>query len=108
MYRGDHRRADREQQFRFPDFSCPLPACRGEGGRCPGAAGRQTPSRLSQVAGTGPSDDCSKGMTKRSPPKRSKAKTPHGRPGAKADQDDMNQATTTDFEREDMGVASKE
>jgi hypothetical protein len=47
-------------------------------------------------------------MTKRSPVKHSKAKTPHSRPGAKPGEEDMNQATTSDFEREEMGIAPKE
>jgi hypothetical protein len=42
------------------------------------------------------------------PTKRSKAKTPRGRPGAKPAGGEMNQATTSDFEREDLGIAPKE
>jgi hypothetical protein len=47
-------------------------------------------------------------MKKQSPAKHSKARTPHGRPGAKSGQNSMNQATTSDFEREEMGIAPKE
>ena len=45
---------------------------------------------------------------KKASSKRSNAKTPRGRPGAKDDAGEMNQATTADFEREDMGIAPKE
>lgn len=42
-------------------------------------------------------------------PKRSRTvNTPRGRPGSKASADAMNQATTAEFDREDMGVAPKE
>jgi hypothetical protein len=44
---------------------------------------------------------------KQRPAKHSKAKLPKGRRTGSAD-DDMNQATTRDFEREDMGIAPKE
>lgn len=40
--------------------------------------------------------------------KRPKPKTPRGRKGAKPGQSNINQATTEEFEREDMGVAAKE
>jgi hypothetical protein len=41
-------------------------------------------------------------------PKSSRPRPPRGRRGGKADAADMNQATTEEFEREDMGVAPKE
>jgi hypothetical protein len=41
-------------------------------------------------------------------PKHSKRKLPRGRRGAKADAEAMNQATTRDFDREEMGIAPKE
>jgi hypothetical protein len=47
-------------------------------------------------------------MKKSAIPKHSKAKTPGGRRGAKAGVEDMNQATTGDFEREELGIAPKE
>ena len=45
---------------------------------------------------------------KQTAPKHSKAKLPRGRRSAGADAKDANQATTHDFEREDMGIAPKE
>jgi len=47
-------------------------------------------------------------LMKQSSNKKSKPKTPHGRRGGKAAKGDSNQATTDDFEREDMGIAPKE
>jgi hypothetical protein len=47
-------------------------------------------------------------MKKTPAPKPSKAKVPRGRRGAKKIPADMNQATTDEFEREDMGIAAKE
>jgi hypothetical protein len=46
-------------------------------------------------------------MTKPST-KGSKPKMPRGRKGAKPAGSNLNQATTDEFEREDMGVAPKE
>lgn len=46
-------------------------------------------------------------LMNQSPTKKSKPKAPRGR-GGKAANRDMNQATTDDFEREDMGIAPKE
>ncbi len=47
-------------------------------------------------------------MTK-TPPKPSKPKLPHGRGGTKsAAADEINQATTEDMQREDLGIAAKE
>ena len=46
-------------------------------------------------------------MTKTATP-GSKPRTPRGRRGAKPAGSDMNQATTREFEREDMGEAPKE
>jgi hypothetical protein len=40
--------------------------------------------------------------------KRSRPKTPGGRRVGQAGSNDMSQATTDDFEREDMGIAPKE
>ena len=47
-------------------------------------------------------------MNTRTTPKHTKRKLPRGRHGGKADAEDMNQATTGDFEREDLGIAPKE
>jgi len=44
----------------------------------------------------------------RQAPKDSKAKVPRARRRGAAKGDEMNQATTRDFEREDMGIAPKE
>jgi hypothetical protein len=41
-------------------------------------------------------------------PKHSTAKTPRGRRGVRGPDEEMNQATTGDFEREGLGVAPKE
>lgn len=46
--------------------------------------------------------------TKAAPSSRPKAKTPRGRRGVKTDGGGGNKATTSDFEREDMGIAAKE
>ena len=47
-----------------------------------------------------------KNLTKTS--RRSTPPAPKPRSGAKPDQKQMNQATTEEFEREDMGIAPKE
>ena len=41
-------------------------------------------------------------------PKHSKTRTPRGRRGAKPASAGMNQATTKEFDREEMGIAPKE
>jgi hypothetical protein len=45
---------------------------------------------------------------KSSPSKRSAAKLPPGRKSTKAGTADLNQSTTDEFERENMGIAPKE
>ena len=45
---------------------------------------------------------------KQSAPKHSKAKLPRGRRNARAGGEEMNQATTHDFDREELGIAPKE
>lgn len=47
-------------------------------------------------------------MKKASSAKRAAPKTPRGRKGVKPDAAEINQATTDEFEREDMGIAPKE
>ncbi|HEY4070934.1 MAG TPA: hypothetical protein VGM04_05185 [Sphingomicrobium sp.] len=47
-------------------------------------------------------------MKKPTKSNRPKPKTPRGRPGGKANRTNVNQATTDEFEREDMGIAPKE
>ena len=57
--------------------------------------------------GTGSDAGGCTGM-KQPAPKRSKAKAPREHGGARPNGNAMNQATTDDFEREDMGIAPKE
>ncbi|MGE5561689.1 MAG: hypothetical protein ACM3ZV_00075 [Bacillota bacterium] len=45
---------------------------------------------------------------KHTTPKHSKAKLPRGRKKGRQDDGESNQATTRDFEREEMGIAPKE
>jgi hypothetical protein len=47
-------------------------------------------------------------MKKATSSKRTAPKTPRGRKGVKPKSGEINQATTDEFEREDMGIAPKE
>jgi hypothetical protein len=47
-------------------------------------------------------------MKKPTQGKGAKPRTPRGRKGVKPDAAEINQATTDEFEREDMGIAPKE
>lgn len=49
-----------------------------------------------------------KQSSKQSPSKRPQPKSALRRPGRKAAVEQMNQASTDEFEREDMGIAPKE
>lgn len=47
-------------------------------------------------------------IVKKAAPKRSSAKTPRARRGARVQPGEMNEATGEEFEREGMGIAPKE
>jgi hypothetical protein len=64
------------------------------------AAGLWNPA-TARVVAEGP-------MKKATSSKRTAPKTPRGRKGVKPKSGEINQATTDEFEREDMGIAPKE